>query len=295
MSLALAMLGKAKQPASRALSVLTRKGPASEELWTHLPAATHSPWSRQPVWSWFHAGSATAFVFAAAAAEASALWPREGSSSSLTGNDSSSSLGSTRQECDGSNSRAKSSFDAADEACQDLPVGGFSFASSKVVDGSKLNAYGCCYLKYWGFEVCAAVLYMPESTTRPLSGNDVMDPGVPKQLELCYLRGFPAERLRFITRWAISQNGLLKGPVEDGLMEFNPLYRDVVRGDCYTLAYSPSAAGRGRVTLQLNGVELGGVEGTQFSEAIFSVWFGEKPFLAEMKKDLLRGQRPATL
>ena len=37
--------------------------------------------------------------------------------------------------------------------------------------------------------------------------------------------------------------------------------------DCYTLGYDPARGEGGRVTLQLNGCELGGVEGRHFSEA----------------------------
>eukprot|EP00441_Pelagodinium_beii_P039166 CAMPEP_0197626516 /NCGR_PEP_ID=MMETSP1338-20131121/5446_1 /TAXON_ID=43686 ORGANISM="Pelagodinium beii, Strain RCC1491" /NCGR_SAMPLE_ID=MMETSP1338 /ASSEMBLY_ACC=CAM_ASM_000754 /LENGTH=315 /DNA_ID=CAMNT_0043197057 /DNA_START=123 /DNA_END=1070 /DNA_ORIENTATION=- len=309
-------MSKAKRPLQASLAVLSagavtsKLGPVpSEELWTPAISAASQPPS---LWSWSnHAASATAVAAtvvaaaaAAAAAESSSLWPQEGSSvSSLSGaetngssrgcNASRSNIGREPLHSSNSHRSTKNSFSmevvAPDEVCKDLSVGGFRFARSQVLDGSELNAFGCCHLKYWGFQVCAAALYLPESKTRPLSGQDVMDPAVPKQLELRYLRSFPAERLRFVTRWAMSQNGFLKGSVEEDLLEFNQLYKDVGVGDCYTLSYSPSSEGGGRVTLQLNGVELGGIEGPQFSEAIFSVWFGEKPFLLEMKKELLRG------
>eukprot|EP00438_Fugacium_kawagutii_P006426 Skav210654 [mRNA] locus=scaffold2527:160361:164999:+ [translate_table: standard] len=87
----------------------------------------------------------------------------------------------------------------------------------------------------------------------------------------------------------MSRNGhVFHGEAEEAkLKAFNSLYRDVAVGDCYTLSYDPSE-GSGRVTLQLNGQELGAVEGGHFSEAIFSVWFGPRPFLDQMKQDLLQ-------
>eukprot|EP00913_Durusdinium_trenchii_P020612 g19359.t1 len=91
-----------------------------------------------------------------------------------------------------------------------------------------------------------------------------MDSSLPKILELRYCRSFPGEHFRWVTRWAMSRNG---HPTETDTAEaFNALYRD----DCYTLGYHPAQGECGRVSLQLNGTELGAVEGRSFSEAIFS-------------------------
>ncbi|CAE8660797.1 unnamed protein product, partial [Polarella glacialis] len=136
------------------------------------------------------------------------------------------------------------------------------------LEGPPLKAYGSCHLKHWGLDVCAAVLYLPEGKAVHLAGEDVLDPSVPKQLELRYLRGISADKFRWTTRWAISRNGFLTAPVEAALKQFNPLYKDVIRGDCYTLSYHPDSghSDQGCVTLQLNGVQLGTVEGRLFSE-----------------------------
>lgn len=176
-----------------------------------------------------------------------------------------------------------------------LLVGGFKFDDSKLLNNvHELRARGCTYCTHWGLEVCAAVLYLPEHT-RAATGEDVMDPKVAKQLELRYLRRITGDQFRLSTRWSISRNGLLGEDAKRGLEDFNPLYRDVARGDCYTLCYDPGseASGRiGRVTLRLNGRELGSVQGAEFSRALFSVWFGPRPFLDKFKSDLLQGPWP---
>mmetsp|Transcript_25627 Transcript_25627/g.56073 ORF Transcript_25627/g.56073 Transcript_25627/m.56073 type:complete len:292 (+) Transcript_25627:53-928(+) len=174
---------------------------------------------------------------------------------------------------------------------RDFTVGRFQFKDFKVLGGKRLKAHGCCHLKYYGWEVCAAVLYLPEDVERPLSGSDVTDPSLPKMLELRYCRSFLGEQFRWVTRWAMSRNGHRFDEAEEAkLKSFNSLYRDVAVGDCYTLGYDPARGEGGRVTLQLNGCELGGVEGRHFSEAIFSVWFGQRPFLDQMKQELLEAQ-----
>lgn len=172
---------------------------------------------------------------------------------------------------------------------KDFTVGRFQFKDFKVLGGKRLKAHGCCHLKYYGWEVCAGVLYVPEHVETPLSGSDVTDPSLPKMLELRYCRSFPREQFGWVTRWAMSRNGHKFDEAEEAKVKaFNSLYRDVSVGDCYTLGYDPTTGEGGRVTLQLNGCELGDVEGAHFSEAIFSVWFGKYPFLDHMKQELLR-------
>ncbi|CAK9027170.1 unnamed protein product [Durusdinium trenchii] len=178
-----------------------------------------------------------------------------------------------------------------EEEASNFGLGGFQFQDFKVLHGQRLKAHGCCHLKYYGFEVCVAVLYLPEDAPAPRSGAEIMDSSLPKILELRYCRSFPGEHFRWVTRWAMSRNG---HPTETDTAEaFNALYRDVTHGDCYTLGYHPAQGECGRVSLQLNGTELGAVEGRSFSEAIFSVWFGPKPFLEDLKQELLRPFTPS--
>eukprot|EP00443_Scrippsiella_acuminata_P114888 CAMPEP_0115717222 /NCGR_PEP_ID=MMETSP0272-20121206/76752_1 /TAXON_ID=71861 /ORGANISM="Scrippsiella trochoidea, Strain CCMP3099" /LENGTH=229 /DNA_ID=CAMNT_0003159609 /DNA_START=13 /DNA_END=699 /DNA_ORIENTATION=+ len=169
---------------------------------------------------------------------------------------------------------ALASFAFTEVGGRPLQVGGFSFQEAKEVNGAhRLRARGCSHLTHWGFQVCAAVLYLPEDA-QAATGDDIMDPGVAKQLELRYLRRFTGDQFRITTRWSISRNGLLCGAAAAGLEQFNPLYQDVGPGDCYTLTYDPGsvrASRPSRVTLALNGVQLGSVEGAEFSRAIFSV------------------------
>jgi len=61
-------------------------------------------------------------------------------------------------------------------------------------------------------------------------------------------------------------------------------YTDVNTGDIFSLSYD---ATEGTTSLRLNGKLLGIIESKAFSAALFSVWFGESPFDATMKKQLL--------
>ena len=102
-----------------------------------------------------------------------------------------------------------------------------------------------------------------------------------KVLKLQYLRGVAASDFRDSTRAFIEANGLLSPAVERTLASFNALYQDVRWGDSYTLSFDGA-----RVALALNDRQLGSVNGAEFSEALFSVWFGERCFMERLKSDL---------
>ena len=166
-------------------------------------------------------------------------------------------------------------------------VAGFHFENECNVDGEVLVGQAECHLTYWGFEVAAAVLYTPPGQ-RAATGAAVMDASLPKRLHLQYLRGVSGDDFRKSTMACVVANGLLSPAVEEGLASWNALFEDVKHGDAYTLNYEPSGgSGRGSLALCLNGKELGRVEGRELSAAIFSVWFGEEPFMAKLKRDLL--------
>lgn len=155
--------------------------------------------------------------------------------------------------------------------------------------GPLLSVQGACHLTYWGFEVCDAVLFTPPDR-RATTGAEVMSPSLPKCLKLRYLRSISAADFRTSTLDRVAANDLMTPSVRAGLEQFNALYRDVDHGDSYTLVHDP--AGDGRVALWYNGDVLGAVEGREFSEALFSVWFGEQPFMAKLKDDLLTPAPP---
>lgn len=167
-----------------------------------------------------------------------------------------------------------------------LQVADFWFADRHTLNEvHELVAKGTSHLKYWTFPICAAVLYMPP-WAQATTGQDVITASTAKELQLVYLRGVSAQAFRDSTTQIIQSNGLLTPGVASALERFNRLYRDVKTGDKYALSFDPKSD---LVQLRLNDKMLGGVSGAEFSEALFSVWFGDKPFMERLKHDLLSG------
>ena len=170
---------------------------------------------------------------------------------------------------------------------QQVRVGESAFARSR----GELPLRGACHVSYVGLKVLDAALYLSAGAEQ--SASAVLDPKECKVLEIRYLRGFSAWQFRYQTESLMRGNGYLRdgtNGVAQHLGAFNALYRDVAHADVFSLSYDPAEE---RTTLRHNGEALGSVQSALFSSALFSVWFGENPFLGYMKSALLTPIAPA--
>lgn len=108
---------------------------------------------------------------------------------------------------------------------------------------------------------------------------------VPKKLELSYFHDIKAEDFSDATIKMIKKNtgaGEYR-KIAGKVKRFNALYRNVKKGDRYSITYYP---GRG-TTLALNKKALGTVKGALFARAIFSVWIGKEPISKKFRSKVL--------
>ena len=145
----------------------------------------------------------------------------------------------------------------------------------------KLRGAALFYYRLF-IKVAAAGLYLDD---RASPGDVLAD--VAKRLEMQYF-------------WSVKSKDLVKGTevllarnlssakltdVRPQIDAMSALYRDVQAGDRCALTYLPGTG----TTLALNGQTLGTVPGREFAAAYFSIWFGDKPMDAGLKKKLLGG------
>jgi hypothetical protein len=163
---------------------------------------------------------------------------------------------------------------------QAAEVEGVGFPASRTVMGATLQLHEAAVLRYLVFEVWAAGLYLGEGVEPDRLLDDV-----PRRLEIEYFYGFTADQLADATVDAITRNvGAERAKAMSGpIARLNALYRDVRAGDRYAISYVPGAG----TQLELNGESLGVVPGAEFSRALFSIWFGEVPLSADLKRDLV--------
>ncbi|HBH61630.1 MAG TPA: hypothetical protein DDX85_07830 [Nitrospiraceae bacterium] len=161
-----------------------------------------------------------------------------------------------------------------------VQINGVYFHDSVTVSGNVMKIRGAGVLKWLFFNVYAAALYLPPD----VSSRDVLE-DVPKKMEFHYLSDMKAEQF--------TESGeplLLKNASADELAQIrekidaiNIMYRDVKKGERYSLTYMP---GKG-TELALNGQVLGRIEGYDFAAVYYRIWLGENPVDDDLKEMLL--------
>jgi hypothetical protein len=189
-----------------------------------------------------------------------------------------------------------------------IEVGGQHFHPIKhTLQGleSNLIAKGSSHLTYFAVAICSAVLYLEphapnhavQSVHQPIADAVNVDDGDTPQplstsssiaLEISYHKAVRASDFRWATTTYTSKNGHTQPHIVELINTFNSLYQNVKRGDRYLLEYQNEMG----ISLNLNGEHLGSVgKGSEYekelAQAIYSIWFGEKPFFERLKKDLL--------
>lgn len=146
--------------------------------------------------------------------------------------------------------------------------------------GETLHLVGLGKMRYWGFSLYVAALYLPSGA----NPQDVLNPEVKKKLVIHYLREFQPDDFIKSGEKTIRKNELVNfADIQGALAKFNKLYQPVKEGDRYSLAYTPQSG----LALALNGEELGRVESAKFQEAYLGIWLGKYSISEELREKLL--------
>lgn len=157
-----------------------------------------------------------------------------------------------------------------------------TFAGSLTAGNTPMRLLGAGVFR-WGFflKVYAAALYVADGP------NGGFDPAadVARRLELTYL--VPVDRGAL----AHAANGILSGnytaqalaPLRERIERLHHAFVNLHAGDRAALTYVP---GRG-TEFTLNGRPIVRIEGADFARAYFSIWLGERPADAGLRRKLL--------
>lgn len=163
-----------------------------------------------------------------------------------------------------------------------VDIEGVSFAQRRHVVDTELQLSGTALLT-WGlfFDVYVGGLYLPDGKAGASWAEDV-----PKLLEISYLRSFTAEDISSSSDQLMREN---LSPAQylalaERLHDFHRLFRDIEKGDRYSLVYHPAIG----TALWLNGEPLGSVAGHDFAIAYFGLWLGQNSIDETFRDRLLR-------
>lgn len=168
------------------------------------------------------------------------------------------------------------------QAAAAVNIEGVNFEQRRQVADAELQLTGTALLR-WAllFDVYVGGFYLPEGQADSSWTDDV-----PKVLEIAYLRNFKAEDFSSSSDQLLRKN--LPPENYSALVErlhvFYQLFRDIKKGDRYSLVYHPAIG----TELQLNGKALGRVAGHDFAVAYFGLWLGPNPIDETFRDRLLR-------
>lgn len=161
--------------------------------------------------------------------------------------------------------------------------GGVTMPNSVTVDGTELtlNGMGLREATIFSVDVYAAGMYLENKSS---SGSEVAGSDQKKRLVMEFVRG--VERKKIVDAYKESFSQTAKGKdLDQKVDKVLGWMSSVKEGDVQTYTYIP---GEG-LTYQINDETKGTIEGADFAEAFFKIWFGSNPPNAGLKTGLLGG------
>ncbi len=162
-------------------------------------------------------------------------------------------------------------------------LAGVTMPDKVVISGRDCSLVGIGVRTRFFVKVYVGGLYMAEPSR---DERVVISSDQPKRLVLHFVHS-KVEKDKLVEAWreGFEKNSgphmtLLKGRID----RFNSFFdNDVKRGEEAIITYVPGTG----TEVAFRGVSKGAIEGKDFMEAVFKIWFGEKPADTGLKKGLL--------
>lgn len=165
-------------------------------------------------------------------------------------------------------------------------VAGIAVPDTVTVEGKVLHLNGAGIRTKFFFDIYVGALYRPDAVH---DATGVLEQPAPSAVTMDFLyKSVDQEKL---TRgWSegfrknLSPDALQK--LESRLKQFNAMFGGARRGDHYLFEFRSD----GSTVVVFNGKLVGSIEGGDFQRALLSVWLGNSPADADLKRAMLGGQ-----
>jgi hypothetical protein len=142
---------------------------------------------------------------------------------------------------------------------------------------------GADFRKKLFIKVYAAGLYLKEKQTDP---QKIMDADTPMAIRMHFVYSEVSSK-KLVDAW---NEGFINGtggniaPIKTEIDTFNSFFsQEAQKNDIYDIIYVPDKG----VSVYIKGELKGTIKGLDFKRAVFSIWLGEKPADAKLKKKML--------
>jgi hypothetical protein len=165
--------------------------------------------------------------------------------------------------------------------CTAAELAGIKFEESIERDGVALtlNGLGIRKATFFRISVYVAALYLPQQNK---AADKILCCTERKYLRMHFLRDVDVEKIRKGWSDGFENNIESLGPLKPKIKAFNLLMKSVKEGQVLSLDITSSS-----VRVELDGTQLGTIEGENFSKAVLSIWLGKSPPNDELKDGLL--------
>ncbi len=160
-------------------------------------------------------------------------------------------------------------------------LAGVSMADSLSAGGHSMQLQGLGLRTKFRFKVYVGGLYLEQPTG---DAGAVVGATSGKAIRLHMLRALDSEKVGASIEAGFQANSAGQmDALRSRLDQLKAMFPSVKSGDVVTLAYIP---GKGTV-VSAGSRELGVIEGADFAEALFKVWFGSNPVQDDLKSGML--------
>ena len=162
-------------------------------------------------------------------------------------------------------------------------VGDVNLPDSLMAGKDELILNGAGFRKKFFIKVYAAGLYLKEKQTDP---QKIMDADKPMAIRMHFVYSEVSSK-KLVDAW---NEGFLNGtggniaPIKTEIDMFNACFsQEAKKNDIYDIIYIPEQG----IGVYIKGELKGTIKGLDFKKAVFSIWLGEKPADAKLKKRML--------
>jgi hypothetical protein len=164
-----------------------------------------------------------------------------------------------------------------------MQVGKVTLPDSLMAGEDTLLLNGAGLRKKFIIKVYAGGLYLKQKDTDPVK---IIDEDAPMAIRMHFIHNGVSSK-KLVDGW---NKGFMNGtggniaPIQTEIDQFNVFFsEEAKKDDVYDIIYVPEQG----VSVYIKGELKGIVKGFEFKKAVFSIWLGEKPADAKLKKGML--------
>lgn len=160
-------------------------------------------------------------------------------------------------------------------------LAGVSFPDKHVVAQQTLNLNGLGLREKFWVDIYVAALYLPFQSK---NANKVISSNVPKRLDLEFIYyNVPKEKMLNTFEQNLKDNPQIPNSAQEKMRSCYKWFQNFTTGDTVSFIYEPEKG----TTFIVNGTAKTTIKGTDFMEAVFTIYLGPKPASVPLRQALL--------